>query len=88
MDIIIPMKEHTTAKIAEQIVTNKKLWNMRIAEIAGKIINAEMRREPTKFIASTIIIAITIAINRLYIFTFIPVVIEKLSSKVTANSLL
>lgn len=60
-----PVTEQKTEIIAEQTVTDLKLLKTLIAEIAGKITKAEIKSEPTKFIAKTIIIAIMIAINRL-----------------------
>ena len=60
-----PVSEQTTETIAEQMVTERKLLKTRIAERAGKITRAEIKREPTRFMASTIIIAIMIAITRL-----------------------
>lgn len=62
IDIIIPANAHTTDITADPIVTALKLKNRRIADSAGNIINAEISNEPTKFIASTIITAITIDI--------------------------
>ena len=56
---------HTTEITAEHTITLRKLLNTRIAASAGNMIRAEMRSEPTRFIASTIIIAVTIAISRL-----------------------
>ena len=72
----------------EKITTGRKLLNIRIAERAGKITKAEISKEPTKFIASTIISAVITAINRLYAPALTPVALAKLSSKVTANILL
>ena len=60
--------EHTTETTAEHTVTERKLLKIRIAERAGKITRAEIKREPTRFIASTMITAIMIAITRLYIW--------------------
>ena len=57
MDINVPSTEQITERSAEQTTTPRKLLNIRIAEIAGKTINAEVKREPTRFIARTIIIA-------------------------------
>ena len=65
MSIKRPVPAAITEKIAEQIVTALKLLNTRIAERAGKITRAEIKREPTRFIASTIITAIITAITRL-----------------------
>ena len=65
IEIIIPSNEQTTPNIAEQIVTDLKLLKTLIADRAGKITSAEMRSEPTRFIARTIITAIITAIIRL-----------------------
>ena len=59
-----PEVEQITEIIAEQIVTDLKLLNNRIAERAGKITRAEMSNEPTRFMANTIIMAMIIAITR------------------------
>lgn len=63
--INIPKTAQITEIIAEQIVTDLKLLKTRIAEIAGKITKAEINREPTRFIARTIMTAIKMAITRL-----------------------
>ena len=60
-----PVSAQVTLTMTEQIVTDLKLLNTRIAESAGKITSAEMRSEPTRFIASTMITAMMIAITRL-----------------------
>ena len=65
MDNRIPRTAHTTDIITEQMVTLLKLLNTLIAESAGKITSAEIRRDPTRFIPRTIIIAVIIAITRL-----------------------
>ena len=65
IEINKPITEQITEIQAEQIVTDLKLLNMRIALKAGKITNAEINKEPTKFIAKTMIIAIITAITRL-----------------------
>lgn len=83
-----PIVAHITDVKAEQIITALKLLNTRIADNAGKITKAEISREPTKFIAKTMIIAVIIAINKLYIFAFVPVAFVKFSSKVTEKILL
>lgn len=88
IDRIIPVSAHITDITAEQSITALKLLNTLIADNAGKIISAEISREPTRFIASTIISAVTTAISRLYRFEFVPVADEKFSSNVTANILL
>ena len=47
---------------ADEITTLRKLLKISMEEIAGKIISAEIKSEPTRFIARTIITAITTAI--------------------------
>ena len=82
-----PNVAHTTENIAENIITDLKHLKILIADKAGKIISADIKREPTKFIASTIITAIVTAIKKLYAPTLIPVAFEKSSSNVTAKIL-
>ena len=65
MEAKIPTAVQTTDKIAEQIVTDLNDLKILIALSAGKIINAEINNEPTKFIAKTIMTAVTTAINKL-----------------------
>ena len=88
MDTNMPKVEQIMENITEQIITDLKLLNIRIADRAGNIIRAEVRSEPTKFIARTITSAVTMAIIILYCPALIPVAVAKLSSKVTANILL
>ena len=87
MEAKIPVAVQVTDKIAEQIVTDLNDLKMRIALNAGKIIKAEIRSEPTRFIAKTMITAVTTAINKLYKFVFTPVALANDSSNVTANNL-
>ena len=65
IDMRIPSVAQMTDTTAEQIVTVLKLLNTRIADNAGKMTSAEIRRDPTRFIASTIMIAMVTAIRRL-----------------------
>lgn len=65
IEIIIPSAAHKTENTAEQIITDLKFLNTLIAESAGKITSADIRSEPTRFIARTIITAITTAIRKL-----------------------
>ena len=65
IEIKSPDIEQIDESTAEQIVTERKLLKILIAERAGKIIKAEIKSEPTRFIASTIITAMMIAITRL-----------------------
>lgn len=88
IDTRIPVSEQTTDTAAEQMTTFLKLLKTLIAERAGKITRAEIRSEPTRFMASTIIIAVMTAIIRLYADAFMPVAEVKVSSKVTAKILL
>ncbi len=88
MDIRIPSSEQNTDKTAEQTVTDLKLLNTLIADSAGKITSAEMRSDPTRFIARTMITAIIIAISRLYSLVLVPVACANDSSNVTQNILL
>ena len=85
---INPRNAHTTEIIAELIVTPLKLLKTLIADSAGKIIRAETRSEPTRFIATTITIAIIVAKKILKILIFVPLAFAKFSSNVTANILL
>ena len=88
MDRTIPKSAHTTEITAEQMVTDLKLLNILIADNAGKITSADTRSDPTRFMASTMITAIIVAITKLSSFVFVPTAFAKLSSKVTAKNLL
>ncbi len=57
----IPVTAPNTEITQEKIITFLKLLKSIIEEIAGNIIRAEIKRDPTRFIASTIITAITVA---------------------------
>lgn len=85
IETVIPTSEQTTERHAAKTVTEKNVLNIRIAESAGKTMSAEMRSEPTRFIAITITTATTTAISRLYKSEEIPVAEAKFSSKVTEN---
>ena len=65
IDDTIPNPAHRTEIIAEQMITPRKLLNSLIAASAGKIITAEISSEPTRFIARTMISAVTTAISKL-----------------------
>ena len=82
-----PIDAQKSDIITEQTITLLKLLNTLIAESAGNIISADIRSEPTKFMANTMMTAITTAISRLYRSERMPVAFAKLSSKVTANIL-
>lgn len=84
----MPVKVPTTDNTAEYNTTDLKLYITLIAESAGNTRSAVMSREPTRFIASTIITAIITARARLYAPAFFPIALVKLSSNVTANILL
>ena len=85
IDINIPTSAQHTDMTAEKTTTPLKCSITFIAESAGKITRAEINREPTRFIPSTIITEMTIAIRKLYPSAFIPVAFIKFSSKVTAK---
>ncbi len=82
IETMIPPSEQITEITAEQTVTALKLLKRRIAESAGKTINAEMSSDPTRFIATTMMIAVMIAIRRLYALAWRPDAFAKSSSKV------
>ena len=84
-EIRIPKMAQVTEITAEQMTTCLKFWKILIAERDGKIISAEIRSDPTRFIPITIMIAIITAIQRLYLSAFIPVAFAKVSSNVTAK---
>ena len=87
MDAKIPIAVHETDKIAEQMVTDLNDLKIRIALKAGKIIKAEISKDPTKFMARTMMTAVTTAINKLYKLVLTPVALANDSSNVTAKSL-
>ena len=88
MEINIPITAHSVEIIAEEIVTSLKLLKILIALMAGNIMSAEIKREPTRFIARTITIAMTTAIRKLYRFVFTPIAFAKVSSNASAKNLL
>ena len=57
----IPIAAQVTDNTAAHIVTLRKFLKIHIAETAGKMTSAEINREPTRFIASTITTAMIIA---------------------------
>ena len=59
MEMMIPEKEHMTDSAAEHMVTLRKLLNSLIADSAGKMTSAEIKSEPTRFIARTMMTAMT-----------------------------
>ena len=61
----IPMIAQRTEMIVDVITTLLNVRAIRIDESAGKITSAEIRSEPTRFIARTIITAVMTAIKRL-----------------------
>ena len=63
IEINMPNVVLITEITAEQIVTDLNVLNMRIALSAGKMIKAEINKEPTKVIARTIVTAVTTAIK-------------------------
>ena len=82
-----PIRKQVTEINPEHITTERKLLQILIEVIAGKIIRLEIRSDPIIIIPKTIVTAVKTAISILYIFIFIPVAFEKLSSNVTAKIL-
>ena len=58
IDITIPSTAPSTDNTAAYIITSLKLFMIRMADNAGNTSNAVIRREPTRFIARTIITAV------------------------------
>lgn len=85
IDSMIPASAQTTEITPAQITTPLKFCITRIADSAGKITSAEISREPTRFIASTMITAVMTAIRLLYTPARSPVALAKFSSNVTAK---
>ena len=83
----IPKKEPATPKAAEHSTVDRKLRQKRIADRAGKMISAEIKRDPTRFMARTMITAVTTAISKWYREVRMPMARAKSSSKVTAKIL-
>ena len=65
IDTSIPTIAQHDDITADAITTPLKFCIILIAERAGKIISAEIKSEPTRFIANTIIKAVITAINKL-----------------------
>ena len=61
----MPITAQTTEITAEQRTTARNERNTLMAQRAGKIMRAEIKSEPTRFIAMTIMIAVTMAMSRL-----------------------
>lgn len=85
IETTMPTNAHITEITAEHITTLLKLLKSLIEESAGNIISADISSEPTRFIASTIIVAVIIAMSRLYPSDFTPLAFAKFSSNVTEN---
>ena len=62
---VIPKTAAVTEKMHEATVTDLKLLNNCNDVTEGKIISAEIRSEPTRFIARTIITAVNDAVRKL-----------------------
>ena len=69
----MPISEQITDMVAAATVTEKKLLNTRMAESAGNTTRADTRSAPTRFMASTIIVATMTAISRLKSAVLTPV---------------
>ena len=88
IEISIPNSAQNTDSKAEHIVTDLKLLNTRMAESAGNMTSAEIKSEPTRFMARTIITAVVTAIIRLYSPALTPDALANVSSNVTEKILL
>lgn len=65
IDERMPNIAQKTDITAEKRMTDLKFLKRRMDERAGKMIRAEIKREPTRFMARTITMAIITAIKRL-----------------------
>lgn len=65
IDERMPNIAQKTDITAEKRMTDLKFLKNRMDERAGKMIRAEIKREPTRFMARTITMAIITAIKRL-----------------------
>ena len=65
IDERMPNIAQKTDITAEKKMTDLKFLKSRMDERAGKMIRAEIKREPTRFMARTITMAIITAIKRL-----------------------
>ena len=63
IDKSMPTNAQITEITADTITTPRKLYIKRIAESVGKIINADINKDPTNFIPKTIITAIIMAVS-------------------------
>ena len=86
IDILIPKKAPSTDKMALTMVTILKFLNTLIADKAGKMINADTKRLPTRFMEITMMVATTIENPMLNALTLVPLLFAKSSSKVTAKT--
>lgn len=88
IEMQIPTNVPTTEIIPAEMMTDLNVLNILIAASAGKIIKAEISKEPTKFMAKTITTAERTAIKMLMNPTLTPVALAKFSSNVIENILL
>ena len=84
----MPNVEQIIEMIAEQITTDLKSLNTRIADSAGKMMSAAVSSEPTRRIESETTMPISVAIKISYAFEGAPVAFAKSGSKVMAKILL
>ena len=84
-EIAIPMPAQESEIAAAQIVTPRKVLNSRMAERAGKVIRADTKSAPKRFMATTTVTPVMTEISRLKSPARVPVAEAKSSSKVTAN---
>ena len=84
----IPSRAHITPMAAELTIAFLKDLCKVIADIAGKIMSAETRSDPTSLIDMEIITAVRVARRRLHAFAFPPVPCINTGSNVRAKILL
>ena len=88
MDSTVPERAEIAAMTTAETVTLLKLLKSLIADRAGKMISADARSAPKRFIARTTVTAVMTAMRVLYAATLMPAEAANDSSKVTANILL
>ena len=84
----IPTSAPNTEKTHEATVTLLKLLKISIEDTDGKMMSAEIKSVPTRFIARTITVAMTEARTTFRIFVRVPQANAKSSSNVIAKILL
>ena len=66
IDPVMPSTAQTTDSAAEHMVTRRKSSQILMADKAGNMTRADTSRDPTRFMARTMMTAMITAIIRLY----------------------